>query len=292
MIPVCTRAREPHRLARGRHRASVEQEGTACGSPSSAPAPWGAGPSRSWASARRSTRSSSATSTRSRRARSPPCTAATRRAPSSSTPATRQSVEGVIAGCDAMINATQHFWNITVMHAAAASGVHYTDMGGLFHVTRQQVELDEEFKKAGVTAVVAMGGAPGVTNILARYGAERLDTIEEAHAFCGNVDDTDWSRYGGWVVPVLARDLVRRVQRVGPAVHRRPLERGHRRRRGTRRRRLRRAGRHPRGASHHPLRAHHLLARLEGQGPAVGDLPPVPCRASSRSRCASSTASA
>ena len=113
----------------------------------------------------------------------------------------QKSVEGVIAGCDAMINATQHFWNINVMHAAAAAGVHYTDMGGLFHVTKQQVELDDEFKKAGVTAVVAMGGAPGVTNILARYGAERLDTVEEAHAFCGNVDHTDWSAYGGWVVP-------------------------------------------------------------------------------------------
>ena len=106
-----------------------------------------------------------------------------------------------IAGCDAMINATQHFWNITVMHAAAAAGVHYTDMGGLFHVTKQQVELDSEFRKAGVTAVVAMGGAPGMTNVLARYGAERLDTVEEAHALCGNCDDTDWSGYDGWVVP-------------------------------------------------------------------------------------------
>ncbi len=111
------------------------------------------------------------------------------------------NVERAIAGCDAMVNATQHFWNITVMHAAAAAGVNYTDMGGLFHVTKQQVELDEEFKKAGVTAVIAMGGAPGVTNILARYGALQLDTVEEAHALCGNVDDTDWSRYKGWVVP-------------------------------------------------------------------------------------------
>jgi lysine 6-dehydrogenase len=111
------------------------------------------------------------------------------------------SVERVITGCDAMVNATQHFWNVTVMHAAAAAGVHYTDMGGLFHVTRKQLELDEEFKKAGITGVVAMGGAPGVTNILTRYGAERLDTVEEAHAFCGNVDATDWSGYAGWVVP-------------------------------------------------------------------------------------------
>ncbi len=112
-----------------------------------------------------------------------------------------ESVKKAIAGCGAMINATQHFWNIDVMHAAAAAGVHYTDMGGLFHVTKQQVELDGEFKRAGVTAVIAMGGAPGVTNILARYGAVRLDTVEEAHAYCGNVDATDWSRYGGWVVP-------------------------------------------------------------------------------------------
>ncbi|RPI30885.1 MAG: hypothetical protein EHM52_02600, partial [Actinomycetota bacterium] len=112
-----------------------------------------------------------------------------------------ESVKKAIVGCGAMINATQHFWNITVMHAAAAAGVHYTDMGGLFHVTKQQVELDGEFRKAGVTAVIAMGGAPGVTNVLARYGAERLDTVEEAHAYCGNVDDTDWSRYDGWVVP-------------------------------------------------------------------------------------------
>ncbi len=111
------------------------------------------------------------------------------------------SVERIVGGCDALVNATQHFWNITVMHAAAAAGVHYTDMGGLFHVTKQQVELDGEFKKAGVTAVIAMGGAPGVTNVLARYGAEQLDVIEEAHAYCGNVDDTDWSGYDGWVVP-------------------------------------------------------------------------------------------
>lgn len=111
------------------------------------------------------------------------------------------SLRAAIAGCDALVNATQHFWNLDVMRAAAAAGVHYTDMGGLFHVTRQQVELHEEFRHAGVTAVISMGGAPGVTNLLAAYGAARLDTIEEAHAYCGNVDHTDWSGYDGWFAP-------------------------------------------------------------------------------------------
>lgn len=114
---------------------------------------------------------------------------------------THASLGEALAGCDAMINATQHFWNLNVMQAAAALGVHYTDMGGLFHVTRRQLALDDLFRQKGVTAVVAMGGAPGVTNILAKYGAERLDTVEEAQALCGNVDRTDWSAYDGWVPP-------------------------------------------------------------------------------------------
>jgi saccharopine dehydrogenase-like NADP-dependent oxidoreductase len=127
-----------------------------------------------------------------------------------------RSVEMAIAHCDALVNATQHFWNINVMRAAAAAGVHYTDMGGLFHVTKQQVELDGEFKAAGVTAVVAMGGAPGVTNVLARYGAERLDTVEEALAFCGNVDATDWNDYGGWVAPYSLETLCDEFSVVAP----------------------------------------------------------------------------
>ena len=126
------------------------------------------------------------------------------------------SVEAAIAGCDAMVNATQHFWNLTVMHAAAAARVHYTDMGGLFHVTKQQVELDAEFREAGVTAVIAMGGAPGVTNVLARYGAEQLDVVEEAHALCGNVDATDWSGYDGWVVPYSLETLCDEFSVVAP----------------------------------------------------------------------------
>jgi saccharopine dehydrogenase-like NADP-dependent oxidoreductase len=126
------------------------------------------------------------------------------------------SVRAAVAGCDAMVNATQHFWNIEVMHAAAEARVHYTDMGGLFHVTKQQVELDEEFRVAGVTAVIAMGGAPGVTNILAKYGAEQLDVVEEAHALCGNVDHTDWSAYAGWVVPYSLETLCDEFSAIAP----------------------------------------------------------------------------
>ncbi len=65
--------------------------------------------------------------------------------------------------------------NLEVMEAALASGCHYADLGGLFHVTRRQWERDERFREAGVSAVIGIGSAPGLTNVLARLGADRLD---------------------------------------------------------------------------------------------------------------------
>ncbi|HEX6230959.1 MAG TPA: saccharopine dehydrogenase C-terminal domain-containing protein [Actinomycetota bacterium] len=65
--------------------------------------------------------------------------------------------------------------NLEVMEAALAAGCHYADLGGLFHVTRRQWELHERFRESDVCAVVGIGSAPGLTNVLARLGADRLD---------------------------------------------------------------------------------------------------------------------
>ena len=203
----------------------------------------------------------------------------------------RESVRAAIAGCDAMVNATQHFWNIEVMHAAAAAGVHYTDMGGLFHVTRQQVELDEEFRAAGVTAVIAMGGAPGVTNILAKYGAEQLDSRGGGARPLRQRRRHRLEQLRGLAGAVLPGDPLRRVQRRRPRVHRGRLGHGDPRRAGRGGRRLRRAGGDARGALHHPLGAVHLLARVAGPGPAQRHLQARAAGRVHRRRCASSSAS-
>jgi saccharopine dehydrogenase-like NADP-dependent oxidoreductase len=58
-------------------------------------------------------------------------------------------------------------------------------MGGLFHITRKQLELHDRFVKAGISAVLCMGSAPGVPNIQARYAADRLDTIESIKIYDG-----------------------------------------------------------------------------------------------------------
>ena len=95
-----------------------------------------------------------------------------------------------LTGAFAVINAVQYQHNLAVMEAALAAGAHYVDMGGLFHVTRRQLELDGRFRAAGRAALLGMGAAPGITNVLARAGAERLDEVREIHCRVGGRDDT------------------------------------------------------------------------------------------------------
>lgn len=101
-----------------------------------------------------------------------------------------EAVGAAIRGCGAVINAAQYHTNVPVLRAAIAEGVHYTDLGGLFHTTRAQLALDAEAKAAGVTAVLGMGGAPGITNLMARYLAESMETVRAIHVILGSIDRT------------------------------------------------------------------------------------------------------
>ncbi|MGH2996584.1 MAG: saccharopine dehydrogenase NADP-binding domain-containing protein, partial [Gaiellaceae bacterium] len=85
------------------------------------------------------------------------------------------SVARAVEGCAVCVNCADYRLNIEVMRGAREAGAHYLDLGGLFHVTRRQLELHEEFRGAGLTAILGIGSAPGKTNLLARAAVERLD---------------------------------------------------------------------------------------------------------------------
>ena len=95
-----------------------------------------------------------------------------------------------ISGADIVLNCVQYNWNVDVMRACLEVKAHYIDLGGLFHVTRKQFELHDEFVKAGLTAVLGMGSTPGTMNVMAGYAASKLDTVAEAHAICACGDFT------------------------------------------------------------------------------------------------------
>ena len=90
------------------------------------------------------------------------------------------SLERALQGADVVVNAADYRLNLDVMRSALAVGAHYVDLGGLFHVTRQQLELDGEFRDAGLTAVLGLGSAPGKTNLLAAAAARRLGRDPES----------------------------------------------------------------------------------------------------------------
>lgn len=96
----------------------------------------------------------------------------------------------IIKGADVVLNCVQYNWNIDIMRACLIVGTHYIDLGGLFHVTKKQFDLHEDFKRAGLTAVLGMGSTPGTMNVMAGYAASRLDTVREAHAICACGDFT------------------------------------------------------------------------------------------------------
>ncbi|UCH59139.1 MAG: saccharopine dehydrogenase NADP-binding domain-containing protein [Anaerolineales bacterium] len=96
-----------------------------------------------------------------------------------------ENLVAALKGSDACVNATIRHTNLQVMRACIRAGTHYNDMGGLFFVTRKQMELYNDFLEAGLSAVLGMGSAPGVPNIQARYAADRLDSIESIKIYDG-----------------------------------------------------------------------------------------------------------
>lgn len=96
------------------------------------------------------------------------------------------SVKRVLKGCDVLICAVPSEMNLKVMLQAIDAGVNYVD----FSVSH---EILDDFKKyaklcerAGVTAITGMGADPGLSDVFARHGSDRLDSAYEVHVRDGD----------------------------------------------------------------------------------------------------------
>ncbi|MFC4550279.1 MULTISPECIES: saccharopine dehydrogenase family protein [Halorussus] len=91
----------------------------------------------------------------------------------------------VLADADVVANALPYAFNLDVMEACLEADAHYLDLGGLYHKTQDQLELDEAFDKADLTAVLGIGASPGLTNVAAAWGASHLDRVDAVHIRTG-----------------------------------------------------------------------------------------------------------
>lgn len=115
------------------------------------------------------------------------------------------ALKTLLSGAACAVNCTTYYFNLDVMHSCLEAGCHYVDLGGLFHMTRKQLELDAQFRQRGLTAVLGMGAAPGITNLMAVKAAEGFDTVESIDIIAASVD---LSRHDHPFLPPYAVDTI------------------------------------------------------------------------------------
>jgi lysine 6-dehydrogenase len=102
--------------------------------------------------------------------------------------ATSGELTEILRDVEAVAACLPYRLNLPVMEAALAAECHYADLGGLFHTTLKQWDLHDRFVAAGLSAVMGIGSAPGLTNVLAKLAADRLDSVVSIDMVDGAID--------------------------------------------------------------------------------------------------------
>lgn len=92
-----------------------------------------------------------------------------------------QLLSEALAGHDVVLNLVGPYYKFgtTVLEAAIKSGVNYVDIVDDFDTTQELLDMNDQAAAAGITALIATGASPGLTNVLSRLSADLLDEVEE-----------------------------------------------------------------------------------------------------------------
>ncbi len=105
-----------------------------------------------------------------------------------------QQTAKAIKGCDVVINAAQYYHNLYAMKACLLAKTNYLDLGGLYHVAKKQLKLNNKFKKSRLLAIVGgCGSTPGISNVMAAFGAKQFDSVKDIHIRFGDMDYTKYN---------------------------------------------------------------------------------------------------
>lgn len=109
-----------------------------------------------------------------------------------------QALVKALAGVDLVINGVIPEVNLDVMAACLEAGTHYLDMAaagprdvvGTADVD-EELALHDEFRRAGLTALVFFGIDPGASDVFARALYDQLDTVERLTVLDGDNSSAD-----------------------------------------------------------------------------------------------------
>ncbi len=97
----------------------------------------------------------------------------------------RASLLALLADCDLCVNGVPTFagFQMAIFAACLEAKKPYVDYGGMGVYTVKQKAQHDVWKKASVTAVIGVGSDPGLSNIICRAVADRLDRVDRINLY-------------------------------------------------------------------------------------------------------------
>jgi saccharopine dehydrogenase-like NADP-dependent oxidoreductase len=97
----------------------------------------------------------------------------------------RHALLELLANCDLCINGVPTFagFQMAIFEACLEAERPYVDYGGMGVYTVKQKAEHARWKNAGVTAVIGLGSDPGLSNIICRAVADRLDRVDRINLY-------------------------------------------------------------------------------------------------------------
>lgn len=85
-----------------------------------------------------------------------------------------------IKNTDTVVSALGPFYKygVKTVKATIEAGVPYVDLNDDYDSTKEALELNDEAKKTGIPVIIGMGVSPGLSNVCAIYGANKLDRVD------------------------------------------------------------------------------------------------------------------
>lgn len=97
-----------------------------------------------------------------------------------------QDIRRVCRGASVIINAALPNFNLAIMDQALRQRAHYIDLASMGSPdpdepskVLDQIKLDRQFRRRDLSAILGLGVAPGITNLLASLAAQRFGALEE-----------------------------------------------------------------------------------------------------------------
>ena len=132
------------------------------------------------------------------------------------------SMADAFKGFDLVINVVLPRFNLKIMDACLRARVPYMDAATDLALAKErpgdhvkappeslQLAYDERFRTAGLTGLLGMGADPGLTNLMARMGSDRLDTVEEILVRDGDNGKVDGYEYASlWSADTLIEEVL------------------------------------------------------------------------------------